>query len=545
MSVVNFKRQEIETKSFLIVDDFGDMRSMLKNMLNSIGVTRIDSVASGSEAIDAIKINHYDIILCDYNLGPGRDGQQVLEEIRYRELIGLHAIFVIISAENTREMVMGAVEYEPDSYLTKPFTKDLLKSRLVKLIEKKRDLKDVEQAVGKREFEQAIGLLDEKIAIKPKNIGELVKLKAELSHSAGDYEQALRIYEQILAVREMPWALLGLGKTLFSMGKYDEAKNIFQNLIKQNESLAASYDWLARSYLTLDDTLSAQKTLQKAVDISPKAIRRQRALGELALRNKDGDVAEKALSQAVRLGRKSVLRHPANYTNLAKSKSLNGAGKDGLKVLKQLRREFEGDNEAALYATVAETLIQHEMENTAAAEESHALANEIYQKLDPDFDVSLTLEMARACYVLGDLDESNKLLQQAVRNNHADAEFLKEVGMLFDEFGLVSDSKSLIAEICLEVAKLNNRGVKLAKDGRLGEAVALFEEAVQTMPGNNVVNLNAARILIMNMQENGVDAEHLTKVRRYLDRVQASDPNNPTLRRLWGVFRKLAREATQ
>ena len=123
MSVVNFKRQEIESKSFLVVDDFGDMRSMLKNMLTSIGVTQINTAASGADAIDAITNQHYDIILCDYNLGPGKNGQQILEEIRYRELIGLHTIFVIISAENTRGMVMGAVEYEPDSYLTKPFTK--------------------------------------------------------------------------------------------------------------------------------------------------------------------------------------------------------------------------------------------------------------------------------------------------------------------------------------------------------------------------------------------------------------------------------------
>lgn len=543
MSVFNFKRQEIETKSFLVVDDFGDMRSMLKNMLTSLGVTRINSAASGAEAIDAITNYHYDIILCDYNLGQGKNGQQVLEEIRYRDLIGLHTIFVIISAENTRGMVMGAVEYEPDSYLTKPFTKDLLKSRLMKLIEKKKDLKDVEQAVGIRDYDKAIHLLDKKIAIKPKNLGELIKLKADLCHRAGDYEQALKIYEQTLAVREMPWAMLGLGKTLFCMRKYAEAKNVFHKLIKQNESLAASYDWLARSYLLLDDSIAAQQTLQKAVDISPKAIRRQRALGELALRNKDGAIAEKALSQAVLLGRNSVHRHPVNYTNLAKSKSLNGASKDGLGVLRQMRKEFKGDKQAALYAVIAETSIQNDIGNHAQAEESLSHAQELYQNLKPDVDVTLTLEMARACFSLGDLEQSSMLLQEAVRNNHADDEFLKEVGALFDEFGLESDSDALIAKICLEVAKLNNQGVKMAKEGRLDKAVAHFEKAVEAMAGNKVINLNAARIFIMNMQENGVDVEQMSKVRRYLDRVQASDPNNPTLGKLWVSFRKLAKES--
>ena len=63
------------------------------------------------------------------------------------------------------------------------------------------------------------------------------------------------------------------------------------------------------------------------------------------------------------------------------------------------------------------------------------------------------------------------------------------------------------------------------------------------MAGNNVINLNAARIFIMNMQKNGVDLEQMSKVRRYLDRVQASDPNNPTLGKLWVSFRKLAKQS--
>ena len=103
---------------------------------------------------------------------------------------------------------------------------------------------------------------------------------------------------------------LVLARHSFAWESMLRQKNIFDNLIKQNKSLAASYDWLAKSYVLLDDSISAQETLQKAVDISPKAIRRQRALGELALRNKDGAMAEKALSQAVLLGKNSVHRHP-------------------------------------------------------------------------------------------------------------------------------------------------------------------------------------------------------------------------------------------
>ncbi len=154
---------------FLIVDDFVDMRSVLRNMLTSFGVTKIDMAVNGKEAIKLIEQKRFDVILCDYNLGEGRDGQQVLEEIRHRKLIGVGSVFVMVTAENTRVMVMGAVEYEPDSYLTKPFTKNLLGKRLNRLLTKKADLIQIEHAINNLDYDLANRLIDEKLADDSQN----------------------------------------------------------------------------------------------------------------------------------------------------------------------------------------------------------------------------------------------------------------------------------------------------------------------------------------------------------------------------------------
>lgn len=61
-------------QSLLVVDDFGDMRGMLRSMLSSIGVAEIDTAINGREAIEALERKRYDVILCDYNLGPGKTG---------------------------------------------------------------------------------------------------------------------------------------------------------------------------------------------------------------------------------------------------------------------------------------------------------------------------------------------------------------------------------------------------------------------------------------------------------------------------------------
>lgn len=535
---------KIEQLSFLIVDDYGDMRGVLRNMLQSYGVTDIDSVANGRDAISRIEGKRYDVILCDYNLGEGRDGQQVLEEIRARKLIGVGSIFVMITAENTRLMVMGAVEYEPDSYLTKPFTKDLLAQRLERLLNKKADLREIEQAIDRRDYDLANELLDKRIAGNPRNLNEFIKIKADLALKDGAYDQAEAIYSDMLSQREIAWARVGLGKSYFGNKRYDEARQVFQGLIDGNARFMAAYDWLAKTYQALDEPLSAQKVLETATAHSAKAIVRQRALGELALRNHDEKVAARAFSQAIHLGKHSIYRHPSLYANLARSKAVVNGGDAALMVLRDLKKAYKGDPEANLYAAMTEATIQEDMDNGVRARQCMIEAHELYKKLGTQAAPELALDMARSCNRLGEKERAAELLRQAVRNNHSDELFLKAVGDTMDDLGLAEDPRAMIADIKREIVRLNNRGVELAKLGKLDEAMLLFEEAAAGMPGNKVVNLNAARIFMLHMKEAGIDPGLMTRVREYLGRVQQMDSEDRTLHKMQRMLKELLQDSS-
>ena len=543
MTIFNFKRHEIESKIFLVVDDFGDMRGMLRSMLTSIGVAEIDTAINGKEAIDALERKRYDVILCDYNLGPGKNGQHVLEEARHRQLIGLDAVFVMITAENTREMVMGAVEYEPDSYLTKPFSKDLLKSRLEKLVIKRQDLHEVETAVSAQEFAKAVRILDEKIAEKPKNLGELTKQKAEVLYRAGEYGQAFDVYEKVVSVRDMPWARLGLGKVLFATGRMKEAAAIFQGLLQENERFTAAYDWLARTLQSQNREREAQGVLQQAVVLSPKAILRQKALGELAMQNGDNKVADTALTEAVKLGRNSVYKAPGIYANLARVKSRCGEGQAGLKILDSMEKEFQGADASELHAAMVRGVIHQGLDDPEEAGIWMSRADQLYQDLGSQVSADLTLEMARSYGELGELDRAQSMLKYAVKNNHSDQALLQKVEGLVGELNLGVDAKSFVSEIRREIVKLNNQGVAMAKAGQLHEAVALFSEAVAAMPSNKVVNLNAARVMILDMRKRGIQGDQLGQVRMLLERVRKLDPAGPGLRRVQNMFQDLVKRA--
>lgn len=537
----------LNKKRYLVVDDYGDMRSALRSMLSLFGVTEIDNAKNGIEAIHKMEFNKYDVVLCDYNLGPGQDGQQVLEEARHRKLISIGTAFIMITAENTSGMVMGAIEYEPDSYLYKPFTKDLLRSRLEKVLTKKADLKPIEQALEKKDYPKAILLLDQRIDNQPKNLGELLRLKAETCLRSGADDEAAAVYDQVLAVRELTWARMGLGKVQYNRKEYETAKQTFQNLIEANAQYTAAYDWLARCMKALGDLPGSQEVLANAIKLSPKAILRQQELGEIAMENKDFNTAEIAFNQAVKLGRHSIHKHPKIYVNLAESKVSNDENKSKIhafKVIEQMRRDFRGDKEAEVYAALTSTKLHRELGNETKALESMIQAEQLFDEYGAENNPQLTLTMAKLQANLGNEERAKDLFQTTIKNNHDDDEFLRNVEKALNESGMTESASELIATTRREIIALNNKGVGLVSNGNIEEAIGLFEQAADGMSGNKTINLNAAKVMIMHMERHGLEVQYLAKARQYLERVQQLDPDYKSLPKLLLRLNNLTGEAS-
>lgn len=530
---------DLTAKTYLVIDDFADMRSMLRSMLVAYGVTNIDVAGNGKDAIKLLGKKSYDVILCDYNLGEGKDGQQILEEAKDKGLIQYSAAFLMITAENTMEMVMGAVEYLPDDYLSKPFNKDMLRSRLEKVILKKDDLHGIAKLLKKGRFADALALCDEKSAQNPRNLTELLKFKAEILMRSERYADAAAIFESVLAKRDAPWAMLGLGKVHFATGKYAEAKEIFQKIIDGNKTHMEAYDWLAKTAVELGDRQEALNILATAAEISPKSLVRQMELANLALKEKDFDVAAKAFKKAVHVGCNSIYQTPSNYTKLAKVLAKT-SGKEALSILAKLRSDYGRDDEANLHAAISESLVLKGLGRGGEAQKAYAEANKLYDKCVGGVSKDVAMEMANACMANGDMDKGLVMLQSLVKNNHEDEELLAQVQEVFGSVGLEAEGREMITAAIQEVVNLNNTGTQLAKSGKLDEAIIFFDKAVRNMPDNSTINMNIANVLLMHMKANGKSDNFLCKVRQHLERVGRLDPGNENYRKLNAAYEKLA-----
>ena len=115
----------------LIVDDFATMRRILKNILRQIGFTNIYEADDGKSALNMLKKQKFDLILCDWNM-PEMSGLELLNKIRSdNELKDMP--FVMVTAEAQKNNIIQAVQAGVSNYVVKPFTAETISGKLEKV----------------------------------------------------------------------------------------------------------------------------------------------------------------------------------------------------------------------------------------------------------------------------------------------------------------------------------------------------------------------------------------------------------------------------
>lgn len=510
----------------LVIDDFQGMRTMLRDFVKGMGVTRIDVAASGKEAIEKLSANKYDIVICDYNLGQGQNGQQVLEEAKLRKFIGYSTIWVIVTAEKTMDMVMGAAETKPDDYILKPINEALLEGRLQKLIAKKQSLDGIEKAVSAQNYPAAITLCDQQMKANPANAQELLRIKSDLLLTTGNYTAAKELFEKILGMRSVPWAKTGVGKVCFYTKEYLRAKEIFQEVLEENHMYLEASDWLAKTLEALGDRELAQEVLHHAMELSPNSPVRQKNLADAAYKNGNLDVAQTAYEKTIKLSEHSVHKSPAVYAGLAKVLTDKDEPNEALKILAVGKHEFRDNAEAAVQAAVVESMAYQKLGDPGKAAAALQEADKLVEGLGGKVSSDITMDMAKSLFALGEKDKACDLLQSVVKNNHENAELISQVEAVFESEQLGEEGGNLIKESKQEVIDINNQGVMFGRDGKFDEGVKLLRKAVQNLPNSEVIITNLCGMLIGLMKKEGKDDRMVYEAKSLLDRVRELNPTN-------------------
>ena len=512
-------------KSFLIIDDFPGMRSMLREMLRTFGTKNIDTVTNGKEAIACLEKNKYDVVLCDYNLGSGKNGQHILEEAKFRGLIGLATAWVIITAEKTADLVFGAAEYMPDDYIIKPVNEATMKSRLEKVLARKEMLVDIEKAACDKDYNHTITLCDKALASSKTNATELQRIKTSTLLTMGRYDRAQQEFELILAKRDIPWAKTGLGKAAFYKGEHARAQQLFREVINENPAYLEAHDWLAKSYEAAGELEEAQRALVRCTELSPNSVIRQKTLGELAHKRGDLEIAENAFRKTIKLGQFSIHKTPVAYLGLAKICSENDNPAEALQILKDTCKEFESA-ETSFHAKVVEGMVYSKSGDLANAGKISREVAELVKADDGHRASSVMLEAAQMFLATGNKEAAEDIARTIIKNNHENAELLAQVNDLYSQAGMSDQGEELVRKSRQEVIAINDRGVILAKEGKLDEAIRLLSDAHTMLPNNKRIMINLSNMAVMSMRKNGRNGDMMLIVDECLRQVATLDPQD-------------------
>ncbi len=131
----------------LIADDEESIRFVLREALESAG-HRVDEVATGDAALDALADGRYDLAFLDIRM-PGPGGLDLLERL---EALGVETAAVIITAQNTMENAVEAMKRGALDYLVKPFslaTATTLAQKALRTRSLHEELRDLRREVGR------------------------------------------------------------------------------------------------------------------------------------------------------------------------------------------------------------------------------------------------------------------------------------------------------------------------------------------------------------------------------------------------------------
>jgi len=466
-------------------------------------------------------------------LDDGRDGQQLLEELRHAHLIPLSTVYLIITSERSYTNVVALAELAPDDYLIKPFTAEQLQARLVKAIYKKHVLRKIYEQIENGALQEAIAAADRVIQQQPVYMYDALRFKGELLHTLGRTSEAEEVFRRVLEGRVVPWAKMGLATALRDRGALDEAENLAEQVTQEAPEYLSAYDFLASVHEAKGRLADAQKTLQRAADASPHNTMRQRLVGDVAARNKDLLAAEKAYGKVIERSKGSSLRTVDDFANLSRVMVERGDVTASRKIAAEMKREWRGDKQAELAALVTESLCLSKEGSPEKARQLVDQAIELQQQVESEAadkgkhtSQRLVVDLAHACYATGKEDVAQKIMRQVAAENHEDLHLIDHITSVFEKTGQPDAGKALLDQVGREIIDLNNKGVMAARAGDLEGAVQLLIQAVEQVPNLQFL-VNAAKAIYTLMDRKGWDNALAERAADYLQRAQRKDRKSP------------------
>ncbi len=120
----------------LIVDDLPSTRLLLTDMFQEMGFTEIDVAADGKEALQKLRENGAQLVICDHSMR-GMSGLDLLLALKdHPDLCKIPVI--MLSSNRDTPIIENALELGAADYMVKPISFKLLKMKIADVMQRSR-----------------------------------------------------------------------------------------------------------------------------------------------------------------------------------------------------------------------------------------------------------------------------------------------------------------------------------------------------------------------------------------------------------------------
>ena len=239
-------------------------------MAKAAGIETVHVAADGKDAFEILLSSPVDFIISDGDM-PRLDGLELLRAIRNKPVFKL-VPFLIVSTDEDPGAVTEAEEYGADGHLPKPFTQNLVETRVQEIIETRASLLPFHTLLSRASAFSDIGASED--ASK-----ELSVLRNMQPKNAGIRVETGEVYQQ--------------------MSEHDAAKDCYKTAIAIDEKFVRAYDLLGVILLKEGKTDEALETIRFATRISPRNRDRHQLMGKILLARGDTEGARNAFHRSV------------------------------------------------------------------------------------------------------------------------------------------------------------------------------------------------------------------------------------------------------
>ncbi len=129
MSIANFK-----DKKLLIVDHAAYTRNLIIKAIQLIGITQVKEAVDGRQALAALQIKPYDLIISDWQM-PEMEGIDLLRKVRADDRLE-RIPFIMLTSDDSPENIEEANLMGVSAFISKPFRSDPLLEKIEELLKK-------------------------------------------------------------------------------------------------------------------------------------------------------------------------------------------------------------------------------------------------------------------------------------------------------------------------------------------------------------------------------------------------------------------------